>query len=348
MTSSMPLEGMLVADHTIFGPGPYATELLSRLGARVVKFEPPGGDPARRIPGLWRAFNGVKESVECDLRTDEGLSLATVVASRADVFVNSWRPGVAERLGLGADALFELNPRLVHCTLTGFGSTGPLRDRPGHEINYLAASGALRGIMQDLPGHPGMPIGDTAAGMYAAFRIVSAVWDAKARGKGSEIEVAVAGVLAEFAHIGAGADGSVLAASNQAAAYGVFSTADGHRIVLGIVDEEPFWRALCEALELPHLADLSAAELFERGAELRAILEQEIGARALGEIELTFGPRRDIPWNVVEEADALEFRNGVPPARGLPSALDEHGELIRREFGSVVDRGAGVDRASCT
>jgi len=327
-----PLEGVVIADHTILGPGPYATELLARLGARVIKLEAPGGDPARRIPGLWNAFNGDKESALCDLRSDEGRALALAVAARADAFVNSWRPGVAERLGLGAPALLALNPAIVHCTLTGFGSTGPLRARPGHELNYLAASGALTGIMGESLDYPGLPIGDTAAGMFAALRIVSAILSARTTGIGGEIEVSVAGVLSEFASIGASADDSIVSAKVVNPAYGVFLTADDRRVVLGVLDEQPFWDALCDALGLENLRPLTPAEYIPRAEELRPLVAAAVGRHTLADLERLFEPHANIPWNTVEAADAVDIPFGVPQAERRPPDLDADGDRIRAEF----------------
>lgn len=326
-----PLDGVLVADHSILGPGAYATELLARLGARVIKFEPPAGDPARRIPGLWRSLNSGKESVVCDLQTDGGLSLARAVAASADVFVESWRPSVAERLGMTSGVLRSINPRLVCCTVSGFGSDSPLRDRAGHELNYLAASGALRGIFGESSQFPHIPIGDTAAGAFAALRIVSAVLAARATGAGTAIEVAVSGVLAEFSAIGASAAGSPLGADTRSAAYGVFSTADGRSVALGVLDEPPFWRALCSALSLDDVRGLSSLDLANQAGDLRPRIEQEIGKISSDDLDALFAPH-DIPWSFVEEAGAIYFPAGAPAATGGPPELDAHGDALRAEF----------------
>ena len=145
MPRAFPLSGLTVLDLSRFVPGPYATMMLADLGARVIKIEQPeGGDPMRGLPGASPAFENLnrnKESVTLDLR--RGREVLLRLARRADVLVEGFRPGVADRLGIGYRRVARLNPRIVYCSISGYGQSGPLRDEPGHDVNYLARSGLL-------------------------------------------------------------------------------------------------------------------------------------------------------------------------------------------------------------
>src|SRR4051794_36252764 len=137
------LAGLRVLDLTIWRPGPYATQLLAEHGADVLKVEPPGGDPMRSMPDLFDILGAHKRSIVLDLKTDEGRARCLELAADCDVFVESYRPGVADRLGVGYDAVAAVNPVVVYCSISGFGAFGPLAGVPGHDVNYLAYSGVL-------------------------------------------------------------------------------------------------------------------------------------------------------------------------------------------------------------
>ncbi len=137
------LDGMRVLDAGIWRPVPHATQMLADLGADVCKLEPPGGDPMRVFPELFRDLASHKHSVIVDLRTDEGRARALELAAQAHVFCEGWRPGVAARLGLSYDDVRAVNPAIVYCSISGYGQTGPLVARPGHDVNYQALAGAL-------------------------------------------------------------------------------------------------------------------------------------------------------------------------------------------------------------
>src|SRR4051794_2290810 len=138
------LAGLRVLDLTVWRPGPYATQLLAEQGADVLKVEPPGGDPMRSMPDLFDILGAHKRSVILDLKQDADRTTCLSLAAEADVFVESYRPGVADRLGVGYDAVSACNPAIVYCSVSGFGAIGPLARVPGHDVNYLASSGALR------------------------------------------------------------------------------------------------------------------------------------------------------------------------------------------------------------
>ena len=176
-----PLSGIRVLDLSRLLPGPYATLVLADLGAEVVKVEDPeGGDYLRNLPplavgaddeeggsGMYRALNRGKTSIVIDLKSPEGPALLARLCAKADVLVDGFRPGVLEKFGLGPAALVERFPRLIVCSITGFGRTGPWKDRAGHDIGYLALSGALArcGESPDVaPRLPGVQLADLMGG----------------------------------------------------------------------------------------------------------------------------------------------------------------------------------------
>src|SRR5829696_4180196 len=165
----MKLAGLRVVDLTLFLPGPYLTLQLADHGAEVTKVEPPGeGDPTRHL-GLsdgpstvyFRLLNRGKRSVVLDLKTQEGKQALYQLADNADVFVESFRPGVMERLGFGPNTLRERNPRLVYCSMSAFGASGPYRDRPAHDLAVEALAGALSLNVT----MPPLPVSDLLAAM---------------------------------------------------------------------------------------------------------------------------------------------------------------------------------------
>src|SRR5438445_7146077 len=137
------LDGLRILDLTIWRPGPYATQLLAELGAEVLKVEPPGGDPMRVYAGLFDSLSADKRSVVLDLKDDGDRERALELAADADVVVEGYRPGVADRLGIGYDAVRTVNASIIYCSVSGLGQDGPLAQASGHDINYLAWSRAL-------------------------------------------------------------------------------------------------------------------------------------------------------------------------------------------------------------
>src|SRR5262245_5691373 len=142
MTNGL-LAGIRILDFTIWRPGPYGTQLLGELGAEIIKVEPPGGDPMRVYAGLFATLTVNKKSIVLDLKTDDGLARALELAADADVVIEGYRPGVADRLGIGYDAVRAVNPNVVYCSVSGMGQVGTLARAPGHDLNFQAWSGAL-------------------------------------------------------------------------------------------------------------------------------------------------------------------------------------------------------------
>ena len=273
------LEGLRVLDFTIWRPGPYATQLLAELGAEVLKVEPPGGDPMRVYAGLFASLSADKRSVVLDLKEEDGRTRALELAAEADVVVEGYRPGVADRLGIGYDAVRAVNPSVIYCSVSGLGQDGPLSQASGHDINYLAWSGALA-PEGGPPREPAVPVADLSGGMAAAFAICAAVVRHLKTGEGERIDVAMADVLATWTGAVAPQAEGTDEGARGVPGYGTFETAEGNHVVLGVLTEDHFWRPLCAVLELgDDVGGLSFVDRMARGEELQAQIAGAIRER---------------------------------------------------------------------
>lgn len=306
-----PLQGLRVVDLTVAMPGPYCATLLSDLGADVVKVERPEGDPMRELPAMFAAMNRGRRSVVADLKAQRGREIVHRLAARADVALEGFRPGVARRLGVDFATLAALNPRLIYCSISGFGQAGPWAQRPAHDLNYLALGGFL-GVQARLdggrPAPPAALISDLAAGLFAALAVTAAVAARLQGAGGTFIDLSMADCVVNWMGIElsrlAPDEGAALPNVTRAPHYDVFEAADGGLISLGIVYEDHFWRRLCELVGLPHLAGLGAAERFARQAELRQALRQAFRARRAAEWhDLLEG--QDVPYAPLPELEAV-------------------------------------------
>lgn len=309
-----PLTGILVADFTWYLPGPFASRELLRLGARVVRIEPPGGEPHRAAAPAWHdAINAGKESVECDLKTAEGLALANGICARADVVLDGFRPGVLDRLGV------VVPETAVLCAITGFGAGNRHEARAGHDINYLGWAGVLA---DTAPANAPVPIADLAAGgLYAALEVVAALLE----GKGARIVVSMTHNAHRLvAH--RGATGLERHLTGGVACYRAYATADGRWLTVGAL-EPKFWQRLCELVGRPELAERQ----FDADQEaVAAALAEAVASRTLAEWLERFDGE-DVcagPVWTIEEA-AAEF--GLEPL-GDPPALGQHTEAWREEL----------------
>ena len=269
-----PLDGTLVVDLTRYLPGPFASRELLELGARVVKLEPPEGDPMLRTAGAWyEALNGGKEVVRCDLKAEP--ERARELCAQADVVLEGFRPGVAARLGLGPD---DLPDKVVYCSITGFGLGGRHERRAGHDLNYLGWAGVLA---DTAPGMPPVQIADLAAGALAAVnRILAALLERERTGRGSRVVVSMTHGSHRFAAHRLGGEPIDRLLTGGLACYAVYPTADGRYLTVGALEPKFFVR-LCELLQLSGLAarqyDADAQE------ELRDALRARFESRPLDE-----------------------------------------------------------------
>jgi crotonobetainyl-CoA:carnitine CoA-transferase CaiB-like acyl-CoA transferase len=241
---SLPLSGIKVVDLTRILSGPFCTMLLGDMGADVVKIEAPGeGDPIRGqgtiqngLSTYFAGFNRNKRSVCLDLRTQDGLRQLNQLLSKADVLVENFRPGVLDKMGLSAERLEAINPKLIVASINGYGSTGPNSQRPAFDFIAQAMSGfmSLNGTASDSPLRTGIPISDLVAGLYCAFGIVNALRARDTTGKGQRVEAAmVDSLMSMFAWYAsdflATGDAPVRSGNDHpiTAPYGLFPANDG-------------------------------------------------------------------------------------------------------------------------
>jgi len=261
------LSGMLVVDFSRYLPGAFASRELLELGARVVCVEPPGGDPMRSsAPGWDAALRAGKESLELDLKQD--LAPALELVREADVVLESFRPGVTSRLGIGPE---HVPARTVYCSITGFGVGGPHEQRAGHDLNYLGWAGAL---WDTAPALPPVQIADLAAGgLGAVTKILAALMERDRTGKGAHIVVSMTHGSHRLVAHRLGGETVPRMLTGGLACYRIYETADGRRLTVGAL-EPAFFRRLTELLGRPELAERQFDSDQETlAAELAAIFE---------------------------------------------------------------------------
>jgi len=269
--------------------------LLGDLGAEVIKVEEPNlGDPTRWTPPRLKdtgiAFlnlNRNKKSLTLNLKHPQGVEVFHKLAQGADVILEGFRPGVVERLGIGYQAVSQINPRIVYCSLTGYGQDGPYRDRSGHDLNYISLAGAL-GLTTDEQGRPvipGIQMADLGGALAATIAILAALLARERSGRGQYIDVAMMDVAVGLLPIAAASvfSGNHLPIGGRFGLnglfpfYNVYETKDGQYLSVGAL-EPKFWKELCQALDRPDLADKQLASGKEREAllaELRGIFRSK-------------------------------------------------------------------------
>jgi crotonobetainyl-CoA:carnitine CoA-transferase CaiB-like acyl-CoA transferase len=342
----MPLTGVRVLDLTRLLPGPFCTMLLADMGADVIKVEEPGtGDYMRWTPplidgqsALFNAVNRNKRSVTLNLKSEHGRDLLLRLIEHADVLVEGNRPGVMDRLGLGWDTLHKRNPKLVMCSITGYGQDGPFASRAGHDLNYMATAGGL-GLNGNRGGPPvplAVQVADIGAGgLQPAVAILGALVGVQRGGEGRLLDAsmtdgALSWLALELAAMGAG---EVVARGDRRltgryACYRVYACKGGGFYSVGAL-EPKFWVTLCHAVGKPDLADLQFAEGAERArvhAEMEAVFasrtrdewQRELDDREvccepvleLGEVESH--PQIAARRLIEREGDRVEVRPAIP------------------------------------
>ncbi len=359
---SLPLEGIRVLDLTRLLPGGYCSQLLADFGAEVIKVEDTGaGDYIRHAPpyhpaepgadeqelaaagtrsGLYLSLNRSKRSIRLDLKSEEGRAAFHRLAETADVVLEGFRPGVAARLGVDYPALRELNPRLVYCSITGYGQDGPSRDRAGHDLNYLAATGllAMTGAAGGPPVQPAGQIGDLGGGaLNAAFGVMVALFARERSGEGQMVDISMTdGAMAWLAMVAGRyfADGTVprrgeLELGGGLVCYLPYEAADGW-VSCGAL-EPKFWRAFCEGTGNPELVEVQ----FERpGGDGWARVADVFRSRTRAEWK-AFNDEHDCCIEPILELDEA-LASDLARERGMVVEFDQPGIGPVRQLGNPV------------
>jgi crotonobetainyl-CoA:carnitine CoA-transferase CaiB-like acyl-CoA transferase len=265
MTLAGVLDGVRVVEQGTFITGPCAGMMLADLGADVIKIESPEGDPYRSYQGgayspHFQAYNRNKRGIALNLKSGADRELFEGLVREADVFIQNFRPGTAERLGAGWEHLASLNPRLVYCAISGFGADGPYAARPSYDSVAQALSGFLSVVVDARdPQFLGPALADAITGIYAAYGVLGALVQRGRTGRGTLVEVSMLEAMSHFAvepfaaYFALGKAPTSADRPRLAQAY-ILRTADGRLIVLHLSSLEKFWTGLIEALEDPQLA----------------------------------------------------------------------------------------------
>jgi crotonobetainyl-CoA:carnitine CoA-transferase CaiB-like acyl-CoA transferase len=279
-----PLAGLLVVDLSRYLPGPFASRELLGLGARVVRLEAPGGDPLRELAPAWHeALNAGKESVVCDLKADP--ERGRELCAQADVVLESFRPGVVERLGVGPD---DLPATVVYCSFTGF---GPDDLRAGHDLNYQGYAGLLA---DTAPALPPVQIADLAGGaLTAVTQILAALLERERSGRGRRLTISLTNSAHKLASHRLGGEPFPRLLTGGLACYRIYATADGRHVTVAAL-EPRFFRRLCELLGRPELAerqwDAEQEPLADELAEAFAAKPLETWLELFAEEDVGVGP----------------------------------------------------------
>lgn len=267
------LTGIRVLDMSRLLPGPYCTMLLADFGAEVIKIEEPGkGDYSRSFPpflkdfGYWHLqLNRNKQSVVLDLKSEEGRNIFLELVKTADVVVESYRPGVLKKLGVDYETASKVNPKIVYCSLSGYGSKGPLAHKADHDLGYLSLAGvtAMSGEADGAPAIPGVLMADMNAALSAGMSIMIALRHAALTGQGQEIDISLfnvamtlmPGAASLFFGSGFVAERGNNWLTGAYANYNIYATADGRYVSVGCL-EKKFWRNLCIGLGKEELIDM--------------------------------------------------------------------------------------------
>lgn len=285
-----PLRGVRVLDLTRLLPGPVCALHLGDLGAEVIKIEDTGaGDYA--AAALRTLVNRNKRGLALDLKQPEGVEALLRLCEGADVLVEGFRPGVMDRLGVGYAAVAARNPRMVYCSLTGYGQTGPYRDAPGHDMNYSGWAGVAdqMGVPGQPPALSNLPVADLLGGsMTAAMGILAALFDVGRTGAGRHVDIAIAdGVLAHavlpLAAVNTHGRADLVGDSKLTGAlpcYAMYTTADGRYLAVAAL-ERKFWDIFCERIGRPDLQPLHHPLEPAQAQWVRAELQAVVGAQPL-------------------------------------------------------------------
>ena len=316
-----PLAGTLVVDFTRYLPGAYASRELTRLGARVVRVEPPRGDPMRPTATAWdTALRAGSESVVCDLPGDA--AFAQALCARADVVLEGFRPGVADRLGVGPG---DVPDTAVYCSITGFGLNGRHEQRAGHDVNYLGWAGVLE---DTAPGLPPIQIADLAAGALGAVtQVLAALLERARTGQGARLVVSMTHRSHDLVAHRLVGEPAPRMLTGGLACYRLYPTADGGHLTVGAL-EPKFFRRLCELVGRP---DLGERQFDDDQDALAEELGNVLATRTRADWMAHFGDEDVCVGPVWTRAEAAAEFGSTEAAEEVP--LGAHTDAWRSELG---------------
>ncbi|KAA0597026.1 crotonobetainyl-CoA:carnitine CoA-transferase CaiB-like acyl-CoA transferase [Azospirillum lipoferum] len=350
------LAGLRVVDLGQYLPGPYAAQLLGDLGATVVKVEPPAGDPLRRLgptdsdgtTAAYKLLNAGKTIVRLDLKSAGGRAALEGLLAKADALIESYRPGVMDKLGLGRERLREINPGLVHASLSGWGYDGPYATRAGHDLNYMAVGGGLDGSgLPDRPVISYLPVADFASAQQTALAVAGALLGRERTGQGCFLDLSIMesvlgwqGMTLTAAARGTMPKRGEALLSGGAACYRIYRTADGRFVTLSAL-EAKFWQGFCEAVDRPDWIDRQEDPLPQTA--LTAELEALFAGRTLAEWKTLLDPV-DCCFEAVPELAEVHAHPHIT-ARGQVRVTPGPEPLVETLMGLRVDGAPPPERA---
>ncbi len=347
------LTGIRVLDMSRLLPGPYCTMLLADFGAEVIKIEEPGkGDYSRSFPpflkdfGYWHLqLNRNKQSVVLDLKSEEGKNIFLELVKTADVVVESYRPGVLKKLGVDYEAAAKVNPKIIYCSLSGYGSKGPLAHKADHDLGYLSLAGvtAMSGEADGAPAIPGVLMADMNAALSAGMSIMIALRHAALTGQGQEIDISLFNVAMNLMPGAASLFfGSSFVAergnnwlTGAYANYNIYATADGRYVSVGCL-EKKFWRNLCMGLGKEELIDMVDDE--SNHPYLKEQLAKAFKQKTMREWEEFFADKDACVTPVLNFKEAVESEQVQANEMVLNVQDDELGEYQQLGFAMKLSK----------
>ena len=346
-----PLSTLKILDFSTLLPGPYATMLMADMGAEVLRVEAPGRvDLTKVVPPFDGKFSTAfsyltrgKRSLSLDLKQPEAVDQVKTLVQEYDIVVEQFRPGVMDRLGIGYEALKAVNPRLIYCAITGYGQTGPYRNRAGHDINYLALSGVASHCGRADSGPPpmGIQIADVAGGSHhAVMGILAAVIHRQHTGEGQLVDISMTD--AAFA-MNAMAGAACLAGGQEQAPeagmlnggtfYDYYQTKDGRWLSVGSLEPQ-FSARLCDTLGLPELKNLALSQNPAHQRQLKEALKTRFAEKTLAEWQVVFADVDACVEPVLTIAEAAEHPQ--LKARGMVIEVDRGDGKMQRQIGKPI------------
>ncbi len=366
------LDGCLVLDLSRYLPGSYCSMILADHGARVISVEDKRFEKERL--SFLDHMGRNKEHMTLNLKNEEGLEIFCELAKRADVLLEGFRPGVVDRLGVGYSHIKRINPRIVYCSVTGYGQTGPWKDRAGHDLNFVGDSGVLSliGPKNALPAIPGVQLADLSGGLNSVIGILTALLAREQSGEGQYVDVSMTDSLMALLPLVAGLywtsgktpERGDFVFSHRYAFYNVYETADGKYVCLGAL-ERKFWKTVCDYFGVPEYVELQFDETrreeirdFFKGAFLRKTRDE--WTEIFGEMDVCLSGAMELDEALnseyARERNMVLFDGSVghgkpiglgfaaklagTPAslRSAPPKFGEHTDKILGELGYSIDR----------